>query len=130
MLRKSVSLCYLIILLISVVGCAANENQQKDLNQDFSLKNLPRDAGKEGYVIQKGETTFLFAPTWQEELLEKYEESKLGINYPDAMSVNLSDVDINLVEIEVGQPIRVWFDSILEGWPPSGHAVKIEIIEK
>ncbi|WP_081674651.1 DUF3221 domain-containing protein [Virgibacillus sp. CM-4] len=65
--------------------------------------------------MQKNETTFLFAPTWQEELLEKYEESKLGISYPDAMSVNLSDVDINLDEIEVGQPIRVWFDSIWEG---------------
>ncbi|MGM0943172.1 MAG: hypothetical protein ACQEWU_19765 [Bacillota bacterium] len=57
-------------------------------------KDPPRNGGKEGYVIQKYETTFLFAPTWEEELLEKYEESKLGISYPNAISVNLSDVDI------------------------------------
>ncbi|GGB54064.1 hypothetical protein GCM10011409_34640 [Lentibacillus populi] len=131
MLNKSIFCCYLLILNIFIVGCTNNETNQEELGQDVTPSDsLQKESAEVGYVIQKKETTFLFAPTWQKDLLEKYEQGELGKNYPDAIYVNLSDIDLNLNEIEVGQPIRVWFDSTVESIPPSGHAVKVEIMEK
>ncbi|WP_424475744.1 DUF3221 domain-containing protein [Oceanobacillus kimchii] len=124
---------FVIISLLLLIGCNSTSNMTEDTD---TSNNEPVDSTadnpRSGYILKVIDNdTFLFAPTYDKSLLDKYSKSEdIHSKYPNAILINASETEFNLNKQKEGESVEVWFKYTLDIYPPMGTASKKTIKEK
>lgn len=101
-------------ILLALIGCSNNPNQSNTSTTDSSDQ-----PGIEGYVIEKANGSILVVDPIPQDF-----SSTGGVSeFHNAISFSNAPAEVN-----IGDKVQVWFDSVAESYPGQSKVKKIKVI--